>query len=286
MIDRAFRLMLPKRRSSLAVFSSPHSGQRYPASFLARARLGPAALRSSEDAYVDELIASAPKRGAPMLAATYSRAYVDLNRGADELDPAVVHGAPRNAANARLAAGLGVIPRVVAEGREIMDGKITMFEAESRLARGYRPYHNCLTRLMAETRDRFGLAILFDCHSMPSAARKVGLPRGGRPADIVLGDRFGAACAPWVFEAVYAAFSDAGFIVARNTPFAGGHITQAYGRPAQNLHALQIEIDRGLYMDEATVERHAGFVPLRHRLQDVIAAIAAIRPEGQALAAE
>lgn len=286
MIDRAYRLMLPRRRMSMAVFSSPHSGRRYPPSFLARVRLDVDALRSSEDAFVDELVDCAPRRGAPLLAATYSRAYVDLNRAADELDPAVVHGAPRNATNARLAAGLGVIPRVVAEGRAIMDGKITLFEAESRLARGYRPYHQCLARLLTDTRDRFGAAILFDCHSMPSEARRMAQTRGGTGAEIVLGDRYGASCAPAIYDAAHQAFVDAGFSVARNAPFAGGHITQFYGKPAQNIHALQIEIDRGLYMDESRLLPHDGFATLQRRLADVIAQLAAIRLPGQALAAE
>ena len=286
MIDRAYRLMLPKRRISRAVFSSPHSGRRYPPSFMARVRLDVAQLRSSEDAFVDELVESAPKRGAPLIAATYSRAFVDLNRAAHELDPAVVHGAPKAGTNARLAAGLGVIPRVVAEGREIMDGKITLFEAESRLARGYRPYHNCLTRLLMDARDRFGEAILFDCHSMPSEARRVAVLRGGKTADIVLGDRYGAACAPWIFEAAYEAFSAVGFAVARNAPFAGGHITQTYGKPSQNLHALQIEIDRGLYMDEAQLAPHAGFAEIKGRIAAVLVELAALQDGGRAIAAE
>jgi len=286
MIDRAYRLLLPKRRTSCAVFSSPHSGRRYPASFLARVRLDIAQLRSSEDAFVDELVGSAPKRGAPLLAATFSRSYIDLNRAAHELDPAVVHGAPKTGLNARLTAGLGVIPRVVAEGREIMDGKITLFEAESRIARGYRPYHNCLSRLLMDTRDRFGMAILFDCHSMPSVARKVALPCGGVMPDIVLGDRYGSSCANWLYDAVHAAFSEAGFVVARNAPFAGGHITQAYGQPAQNIHALQIEIDRGLYMDEAKLLPHAGFEVTRSRLAQVIVQLVALDGGTQTLAAE
>ena len=286
MIERAFRLVLPRKRSSCAVFSSPHSGRRYPPSFMARVVLDELRLRSSEDAYVDRLIEAAPRFGAPLLAATYSRAFVDLNRAASEMDPAVVHGAPKQPTNARICAGLGVIPRVVGEGREIMSGKITLFEAESRLARGYRPYHNCLARLLTDSRDRFGEAILFDCHSMPSEARRAAPRMAAGPPDIVLGDRYGAACAPWVFEAAHAAFVDAGFRVARNAPFAGGHITQYYGSPSQNTHALQIEIDRAIYMDEANITPNPGFDAIRDRLSGVLDALSRLRNPGQAMAAE
>lgn len=286
MIDRAYRLVLPRNRLSCAVFSSPHSGRSLPPSFMARVVLDELRLRSSEDAYVDQLIAAVPAFGAPLLVATYSRAYVDLNRAADDLDPAVVHGAPKRAINARICAGLGVIPRVVGEGRAIMSGKITLYEAESRLARGYRPYHNCLSRLLTESRDRFGEAILLDCHSMPSAAQRNAPRLGGGPPEIVLGDRYGASCAPWVFEAAHAAFVAAGFRVACNTPFAGGHITQFYGRPAQNLHALQIEIDRAIYMDETTLAPRAGFEAFARRLTKVLEVLSRLRSPGQALAAE
>lgn len=253
---------------------------------MARVVLDELRLRSSEDAYVDKLIEAVTGFGAPLLAATYSRAFVDLNRAVSEMDPAVVHGAPKQAANARICAGLGVIPRVVGEGREIMSGKITLYEAESRLARGYRPYHNCLARLLTDSRDRFGEAILFDCHSMPSEARRAAPRTAGGPPDIVLGDRYGAACAPWVFEAAHAVFVAAGFRVARNAPFAGGHITKFYGRPSQNIHALQIEIDRAIYMDEAKVEPNADFEAIRSRLTGVLATLSLLRNPGQALAAE
>lgn len=274
MIERAFHLILPARRTSCAVFSSPHSGRRYPLAFQARAQLDMQQLRSSEDAFVDELVCVAPEYGAPLIAATLPRAYVDLNRAESELDPAVVHGAPRGALNARITAGLGVIPRVVAEGREIMNGKITLFEAESRLARGYRPYHNTLRRLLTESLNRFGESILFDCHSMPIEARKT-VPRiNGRHADIVLGDRHGMSCTPATTAFAVEAFTAAGFNVARNLPFAGGYITQSYGKPQRKMQALQIEIDRGLYMDAARLEKLPEFGEIQARICGVVAQLA------------
>ncbi|MEO0913145.1 MAG: N-formylglutamate amidohydrolase [Pseudomonadota bacterium] len=272
--------------TSRAVFSSPHSGSDYPSGFMARALLDPITMRSSEDAFVDQLFGHAPKAGAPMLVARYPRAFVDLNRASDELDPALVAGAGRGGTNPRVAAGLGVIPRVVGEGRAIQSGKITMDEARRRLKMAYTPFHTLLGQILTQQCKRFGSAILFDCHSMPhDALSSAPLVQGRRP-NIILGDRFGAACGHWLIDAAIGIFAAEGFIVARNAPFAGGYITQHYGRPANGIHALQIEVDRSLYMDERTVSPHAGFRDVSSRLSRVVAALAQVADQAPALAAE
>lgn len=285
-MTKSFILYEPRDWTSPAVFSSPHSGASYPADFLASADLDPMTIRSSEDAFVDRLFGSAPEHGAPLLAATLPRAYVDLNRAADELDPALIAGAQRRGANPRVSAGLGVIPRVVAEGRTIRSGKIPLREALKRLRLGYHPYHDQLEALLDRQRDAFGLAILFDCHSMPhDALGSAPMVRGRRP-DVILGDRFGAACGRWVIDAAAALFTAQGFVVARNAPFAGGYITQHYGRPSRAVHALQIEIDRSLYMDERTLSMTSSFEDVATRLGAVLEGLADLGDAAAPLAAE
>ncbi len=203
-----------------------------------------------------------------------SRAYVDLNRGADELDAAVISGVARTANSPRIAAGLGVIPRVVANGRGIYCGKILRTDAEARLAQVWRPYHDCLAGLMEAALAQFGRAVLLDFHSMPHDALGAALvgPKGQRP-DLILGDRFGGAAARDIVDLVHAAFEDQGFTVARNTPFAGAYIAQTYGQPARGRHAVQVEIDRALYMDEAAITPHSGFDATRDRVSTALAHI-------------
>jgi N-formylglutamate deformylase len=281
-----FVLEEPCARPGRVVFSSPHSGRLYPAAFVAASRLDPLTLRASEDAFVDRLFDAAPRFGAPLIAAVAPRAYVDLNRGPEELDPAVVDGVRATGLNPRIAAGLGVIPRVVAEGAPIYRGKIGQAEAARRLSRWHAPYHEALSGLLRRARAAHGAAILFDCHSMPSdALRSAPRIRGRRP-EIVLGDRFGAAAADWATQMTQAAFEAAGFVVARNTPFAGGYITQRYGRPSQQVHAVQIEVDRGLYLDERRIEPGPGFDALRAALGAVIGALCGAEADSVPLAAE
>lgn len=267
----AFDLFLPLRRDTATVFASPHSGRDYPDAFVAQSPLDRRVLRSSEDAFVDRLFGSAPDQGAPLLAARVPRAWVDLNRGPDELDPALIEGMPRVAVNPRVASGLGVIPRVVAGGRAIHRGRMTRDEAESRLAMAWHPYHEALQGLLREARAGFGAALLIDCHSMPHEAI-AGHAGPGRPTpQVVLGDRHGAACGAPVIAEVESAFARAGFVVARNTPFAGAYVSQAYGRPSVDQHVVQVEIDRSLYMDEARVVAGPGFEATRIRLARVVA---------------
>ncbi|EAQ08128.1 N-formylglutamate amidohydrolase [Yoonia vestfoldensis] len=271
-----YHLLLPEARSTSVVFASPHSGRDYPASFLRRAVLDAQEIRSSEDAFVDLLFASAPLHGAPFLTATAPRAFLDLNRGPDEFDPALIEGVRRNIHNPRVASGLGVIPRVVANGRQIYRGKLTLVEAHQRIIQYWRPYHDRLQMLIDQSINDFGQAVLIDCHSMPhEALENMGPPGAGRP-DVVLGDRFGATASGAVMDQVEAAFIAAGLKVARNMPFAGAYITQHYGRPSRNQHAIQVEIDRALYMHETTLTPSAGFDAFRDLLDGVIAALANI----------
>lgn len=287
MLKSAYNLIQPDVRSTSVVFASPHSGRDYTASFLRRAVLNASEIRSSEDAFVDQLFETAPDNGAPLLTATAPRAYLDLNRGADELDSALIEGVRRAAQNPRIASGLGVIPRVVANGRHIYRGKLTLVEAHQRIANYWRPYHDQLQTLLDESNNAFGEAILIDCHSMPhEALENVGSPGGARP-DVVLGDRFGATAAGSIVEQIEAAFASAGLRVARNMPFAGAFITQHYGRPSRQQHAIQVEIDRGLYMNERTLLLNADVGAFRTLLSGVIAEIADVgRAEKQKVAAE
>lgn len=280
----AYRLYEPPRLLSGVVFSSPHSGRAYFSDFIDGSALGLSTLRASEDAYVDELFVSGVSLGAPMLAAVAPRAFLDLNRRPTELDPVLVEGAAAQPHSSRVAAGLGVVPRIVAEGVSIYDRRISGAEAEARIAHWHAPYHRRLAGLLARARRRFGAALLIDCHSMPSSARLRARPAAA--ADIVLGDRFGAASAPIYVEALAAAFRDAGFSVVCNTPFAGGYITERFGRPAAGVSAIQIEIDRGLYLDEKNVRRGAAFYDVLEALRPVTAAICGLLAEPDAMAAE
>lgn len=287
----AFDLFMPTRRDTAAVFASPHSGRDYPACFVEGSPLDRHVLRSSEDAFVDLLFGSAPDHGAPLLAARAPRAWVDMNRSPDELDPALIEGVPRSLVNPRVASGLGVIPRVVAGGRVIHRGRITAAEAQERLAVAWHPYHDALKTLMRDTRSAFGSVLLVDCHSMPHEAISAHTGPGRRIPDVVLGDRHGAACSVQVIDAVETAFRNAGFHVVRNSPFAGAYISQAYGRPSIGQHVVQVEIDRRLYMDEGRITPSADFEAVRRRLSLVVSELAEFgrwlgRGRGTPLAAE
>ena len=287
MLKSAYHLARPVTRTTSVVFASPHSGRDYPRDFLRQAVLNASQIRSSEDAFVDLLFENVPNHGAPFLTANAPRAFLDLNRGPDELDSALIEGVRRTAHNPRIASGLGVIPRVVSNGRQIYRGKLPLAQVHDRIARYWRPYHDQLQTLLDESMNEFGEAILIDCHSMPhEALENVGPPGAARP-HIVLGDRFGSAAASAIVERVEAAFAAAGFRVARNMPFAGAFITQHYGRPSRHQHAIQVEIDRALYMDERTLEPNMNFNGFKAQLNAVIAEIAEIGlPEDQKLAAE
>lgn len=286
MPNPAYEIRLPTERMSPVIFASPHSARVYPPSFVRRSVLDEHAIRTSEDAFVDQLFAPAPEFGAPLLVSRVPRAFVDLNRSADELDPALIQGARRQGHNPRIASGLGVIPRVVANGRAIYRGKITMDEARLRIERYWRPYHEALQDLLDQAHQAFDQAILIDCHSMPHEAMDGVARKAGRRPEIVLGDRFGAAASADVVARIEAAFTAAGFTVARNAPFAGAYVTQAYGRPSRGQHAVQVEVDRALYMDENRIRPHADYGAFRATLRQVVAEIAGIGRRRLPLAAE
>jgi N-formylglutamate amidohydrolase len=265
----AFDVRLPEGEAQALVFASPHSGRDYPAELMAAAALDSAAIRRSEDAFVDELIASGPGCGAAVIAARYARAFIDVNREAYELDPAMFEDelpAFAKARTARVAAGLGSIARVVGEGQEIYRRKLTFEEARRRIEGAHKPYHQALAGLIEAARARHGRTALIDWHSMPSAASGAG-DRTRRGCDIVLGDRFGSACAPDLTRLVERQLEGMGYRVARNAPYAGGYTTEFYGRPAEGVHALQIEINRAVYLDESTLTPTAGFQRLKRDIE-------------------
>jgi N-formylglutamate amidohydrolase len=256
------------------VFASPHSGRLYPDDMRAAPALDTLSLRRSEDAFVDDLIAMAPDLGVATIGARFARAYIDVNREAFELDPGMFADELPDfarARTARVAAGLGAIARVVAEGQEIYARKLTFAEARDRIDRAHRPYHMALERLVGEAQAVHGFAILVDWHSMPAAAARASGRE--RPADVVLGDRFGAACAAILPARVEGELEAMGYRVIRNTPYAGGYTTEHYGRPARRVHALQVEINRGLYLDETRLAPTAGFQVLKRSLEDLTRAL-------------
>lgn len=265
LMEQPFTILEPLKWSSPFLFTSPHSGNAYAPSFVASSRLNRLALRRSEDAFVDELFGAVPAYGARLVSARFPRAYVDVNRAENEIDPAMFKpGVPRRNGpkSERVHAGLGVIPKVVRDGVEIYGKRLPFEEAAFRLEAFYRPYHATLTRLLAETRARFGMAVLIDCHSMPPVANG---------HDVVLGDRHGNACAPELSDRIEAALRTAEFSVARNSPYAGGYTTSHYGRPTENFHAVQIELNRGLYLVEKRIEKSDGFEPCLTAIQTFIA---------------
>ena len=283
---QAFRLIRPAKVTTSVVFSSPHSGRDYAQEFLAASVLSALQLRSSEDAYVDRLFARAPLMGAPLFLARAPRAFIDLNRGADELDPAVVEGVARPAHNPRISSGLGVIPRVVAGGRAIYSGKLPLAQARARILQHWHPWHDGLRALLAETQATFGEAILLDCHSMPHEAIESHARPGQPLPEVVLGDRFGAAAERGLVDRIEQVFRDEGFRTARNSPFAGAYIAQAYGHPVSRKHVVQIEIDRSLYLDERQVEPLPAFSAFCLRMARVTERLAQLGRSGLSLAAE
>ncbi|WP_107496631.1 N-formylglutamate amidohydrolase [Thalassobius sp. I31.1] len=285
MTELPYQILRPVRQDTAVVFASPHSGRRYSGEFLKQTVLDEHAIRSSEDAFVDMLFQDAADFGAPFIHSRTPRAYVDLNRSADELDGALLHNVPKTRSNPRVASGLGVIPRVVARGQAIYRGKLQKSVAQHRLDACWHPYHNALSDLLAETADLYDRAILIDCHSMPHEALDSLSHSGAKRPDIVIGDRFGSSCAPHITTRVAEAFRAKGFTVSHNLPFAGAYIVQHYGRPSLHRHALQIEIDRRLYMDEVTIQPNADFKSFRGTLNDIIKEITAIGRSNQSLLA-
>ena len=255
---KALDLRQPERQTLPVVVASPHSGSNYPPEFLAQIAVPLAALRRAEDAFVDELFSAAPSLGMPLVAARFPRSYVDANREPYELDPAMFEGPlprPLNHRTTRVAAGLGMIPRVAASGEAIYRGRVPAEMIEHRLETCWRPYHMALSGLVDQTYGRFGAALLIDAHSMPSSVSSLGARERDPRVDIVLGDNHGGSCAVELVECAEHWLAGHGLRVLRNQPYAGGFTTQRYGRPEFARHALQIEITRALYMDEARHEK-------------------------------
>jgi N-formylglutamate amidohydrolase len=274
-----FDLAAPAEQTSPVIFASPHSGDDYPREFVAQSRLGFPSLRRSEDSFVDRLFASAPAHGAPLIRALFPRAFVDPNREPFELDPTMFEDALPSYANTvspRVAAGLGTIAKVVANGEEIYGTSLPFAEAKRRIDHFYRPYHEALRRIVTSTRARFGSCLLVDCHSMPSIGGPMERDAGRRRVDFVLGDCHGLSCASAVIDQAERTLKDLGFAVTRNTPYSGGFVTQHYGRPGEELHALQIEINRGLYMDEASIAVGPAFEAVARKIDVLIGDLCAV----------
>ncbi len=276
-LDPPFDIVEPAELSGPVVFNSPHSGRVYPRAFLISSRLDLTTLRRSEDSFVDELAAGVVARGYPLMRAHFPRCYIDVNREPYELDPRMFDGRLPSFANTRsmrVAGGLGTVARVVGDAQEIYDQRISVDDALRRIENLYKPYHRGLRKLFTRVHREFGAAMLVDCHSMPSSA---GNSREERPrADVVLGDRYGTSCVPAVSEVVETTLRGFGYVVNRNKPYAGGFITEHYGNPAAGLHAIQLEINRALYMDERRFERSADFERVATHLEILADRLAAI----------
>jgi N-formylglutamate amidohydrolase len=278
-LDLPFEILEPAEWRGAVLFNSPHSGNVYPRAFLAGARLDLAQLRRSEDSFVDALFTGVVQRGFPLMRAHFPRCYVDVNREPYELDPRMFEGRLPSFANTRsmrVAGGLGTVARVVGDAQEIYDQRIPVDDALRRIEGLYKPYHRALRRLVTRVHREFGAAILVDCHSMPSIAGT----REERPrADIVLGDRYGTSCGPAITDAIERCLHDCGYSTSRNKPYAGGFITEHYGNPPAGLHAIQLEINRGLYMDERRYERIPAFERLAADMETLANRLAAIAPD-------
>jgi N-formylglutamate amidohydrolase len=280
-VSRVFEVLAPDTQRLPVVLASPHSGRHYPLQFLAETRLDPLTLRKSEDSYVDEIFERCPLLGVPLLKALFPRAFLDTNREAFELDPDMFDDAlPAyvNTRSPRVIAGLGTIARVVAHGQEIYRNKLNFDEALSRVNRLYHPYHAALRGLVDNTVRRFGYCLLIDCHSMPSTGGLADLATSGslranasvKRVDFVLGDCYGNSCAPVVIDTAERWLAGQGYVVTRNAPYAGGYTTRHYGRPRIGMHALQIEINRALYMDEARMTRKPFLAALAEQMAGLV----------------
>lgn len=266
---KSYRLIEPEALLSGIVIASPHSGRNYLSSVKEQSILDPVTLRSSEDAFVDELMDFAPALGIPLICSEIPRAFVDLNRARDELDPAIIEGIKPNRQNPRVISGLGVIPRVVANGKEIYSGKLSKEAAIERLENFWDPYHSKLAELLDRARQQFGYSILIDTHSMPHEAI-LNASSSFRTSQIVLGDRYGATCAPEIINDLIKLISKNGLRASRNIPFSGAYIVQKYGSPGLNRHAIQLEIDRSIYMDERKIQKLEKFHKLKNKLQNIM----------------
>ncbi|MCS0504126.1 N-formylglutamate amidohydrolase [Ancylobacter mangrovi] len=275
MVDPTFEIVEPARLSAPFLFNSPHSGVIYPRAFVEQSRLPLQTLRRSEDTLVDALFRDVTQSGMAFMRAHFPRCYLDLNREPYELDPRMFEGrlpAFANTRSMRVSGGLGTIARIVGEAQEIYARRIPIDDAIVRIETLYKPYHRALRQRMVQMQRAFGVAVLVDCHSMPSGCHRDERSR----VDMVIGDRYGTSCAPVLPDIMETELRRRGYSVVRNKPYAGGFITEHYGNPASGMHALQIEINRALYMDEPTYQASERFDALRQDLLDVAQALSRI----------
>ena len=270
-----FEIVAPSQWTVPIVFNSPHSGSLLPEFFLAQSKLSKEEIRSSEDSHVDDLFSGCVAEGAPLIRALISRSFLDLNREPYEFDCRMFEEplpSYMNTTSSRVACGLGTIPRIVGEGLNIYGGPITLLDAMNRVETVYRPYHRTLAALLDEAYRATGIILLVDCHSMPSTSVSKYTSRG--KVDIVLGDRFGNSCDKFIVDVAESFLTAAGLTVARNKPYAGGFITETHGLPRHGRHALQIEINRALYMNETTRVAGPEYLQLKKILDGLAAAFA------------
>ena len=282
---RQHSIVEPVSLTSGVVFALPHSGRDYGVSFLNQSILDQLSIRSSEDAFLDQLIDGIEKYGAPKIIANAPRAFIDLNRSTDELDPALISGIKDNTRNPRISSGLGVIPRVVSHGKEIYRGKLSFEQAQSRIKNYWKPYHTDLSNLLQRSQSVFGQSLLIDIHSMPHEAVST-QSSFIKPPEIVVGDRFGMSSDPEFTNLVISILKQHEFRVAKNTPFAGAFITKHHGKVKKRIHALQLEIDRSLYMDEEKISPNSEFEELKTRLFPALIQISSLICKSEKIAAE
>jgi len=243
------------------LLSVPHAGRDYPDWLIALSKGGAQALHALEDPLVDELVEGAINKGVGAVVAQTPRAAIDCNRAEDEIDPTVVRSGPIPSLSPRARGGLGIVPGRTAAHGSLWRQPIPRYELEERLTQAHRPYHRAISEHLDELLDRFGCALLIDCHSMPA-------PDSG--PSVIIGDRYGQSAGPWVTSEAVKIVTSMGFRAGVNQPFAGGHVVQRHGSPARGVHALQIEIDRRCYLQSNSVRRSSGF-PKVARLFDTLA---------------
>ena len=282
---RQHTIVEPANLTSGVVFALPHSGRDYGVSFLNQSILDKISIRSSEDAFLDQLIDGIEMYGAPKIVANAPRAFIDLNRSTDELDPALISGIKNNMRNPRISSGLGVIPRVVSHGKEIYRGKLSLEQAQSRIEYYWKPYHKDLSNLLKRAQSIYGQSLLIDMHSMPHEAVST-QSSFIRAPEIVVGDRFGMSSDPEFTNLIVSILKQHGFRVARNTPFAGAFITKHHGKIKERTHAIQLEIDRSLYMDEERILPNSGFEKLKSQLFPALIQISSLICKSDKIAAE
>jgi N-formylglutamate amidohydrolase len=273
---QVFEIRGPLAAEVPLVLDSPHSGNRFPADF--DAIVTEAELREAEDCYVDELWGGAAALGAPLLAALFPRTYLDPNRHAGDIDPDLIEGEWRGeiVASGKARLGKSLVWRTLEDGRPIYARKLTAEEVRLRIERYHAPYHAALRTLLDDAHRRFGEVWHINCHSMRAVAGKQSDDGEGRArADIVLGDRDGTTCDPGFTEFVRATLAGMGFDVRVNDPYKGVELVRAYSNPRAGRHSLQIELNKRLYMDEATLEKSPGFGELQRNLQQLLEALAA-----------